>query len=137
MDPAHIITLFFLLISSVKDLRTMRGLKDKYYIAAIILIALSFGITQGPGTMGASLVQALIGIIIGILLRILIQMGGADVWTLSLITASFPSTIALKTIGITLIPLVLWLKIYRITGKKKAPAIPALLAGFILCLSIL
>jgi len=137
MNPAQIITLILLLISSIKDLRTRKGLQDRTYITGIIFIALAYAATNTPGTGGAAIIQALIGIITGITLRLLIQMGGADVWTIALITASFPETIALKTIAITLIPLVIYLKIYRITGKKKAPAIPALTAGFLLCLSIL
>jgi hypothetical protein len=137
MEPAHIITLAILFISSIKDLRTRRGLKDKHYILAILLISGSFITTSGPGTVGASLFQAMIGLIAGILLRLFIKFGGADAWTISLITANFPETIIFRPLAYTLIPLVIYLKIYKLTGRNKAPAIPALTAGFILSIIII
>lgn len=137
MEPAHLITLFFLLISSIKDLRTRRGLKDKTYIIALILISGSFLIFSGPGTAGASIIQALLGLISGILMRIFFKLGGADVWTLALISASFPEKLIIQVIAYTFIPLVIWLKIYQLTGKEKAPAIPALTAGMILAITVL
>lgn len=137
MEPAYIITLIILLYSSVKDLRTRRGLKDKNYIIAILLISGSFIITSGIGTVGASIFQALIGLIIGVLFRLVISLGGADAWTISLIAANFPDILIFKTLAYTMIPLVIYLKIYSLTGKKKAPAIPGLMLGFLLTLSII
>lgn len=137
MDAAHIIALLFLSIASIKDLRTRKGLKDKTFIAAIILVSASFLITQGPGTAGASLIQALLAIFIGIFIRLFTKMGGADIWTLGLIAATFPHTIILEVLAYTLIPLILWLKLYQLTGRKTAPAIPALTAGLLFALSIL
>jgi Flp pilus assembly protein protease CpaA len=135
--PAHFIAFFFLFISSIKDLRHRKGLQDKTYIAAILIIAASFLVTSGPGAAGASIVQAGIGIIFGIGLRLLMQLGGADVWTIGLIAATFPNTIIFKVIGLTFIPLLIWMKLYQLLGRKTAPAIPGLTAGLLLTLSTL
>lgn len=137
MSPAHLIALTFLIISSVKDLRTMRGFKDKTYIISILLVAASFLFTQGIGTAGASLVQALMALILGILLRLLTRIGGADIWSLALISSTFPHEIILQVFAYSLIPMVIWVKLYSLTGREKAPAIPGLTAGLILAITAL
>ena len=137
MNPTIITSLLFLFIASVKDLRTRRAFTDKAWIGIILLIPAIFLILEGPGTAGASIIQALLGLISGILMRIFFKLGGADVWTLALISASFPEKLIIQVIAYTFIPLVIWLKIYQLTGKEKAPAIPALTAGMILAITIL
>ena len=137
MEPAHIIALIFLSASSVKDLRTMHGFTDKTYITSILLVATSFLITQGIGTAGASITQAIMALVLGILLRLLTRIGGADIWTLALISSTFPHQIIIQIFAYSLIPMVIWVKIYGLTGREKAPAIPGLTAGLILAITAL
>ena len=137
MTPANLITGLFLFLSSAKDLSRRKGLKDKTYIAAIILTAGSFLVTHGPGTAGASIMQALIGMLFGFFMRLFTKFGGADIWTLALIAASFPNTIILRILAYIFIPYVIWLKTYSLTGRDTAPAIPGLSLGFLLAVSAL
>ncbi|MFB6199810.1 MAG: hypothetical protein ABEJ83_02945 [Candidatus Nanohaloarchaea archaeon] len=137
MVPAHIITLLFLFTSSLKDLRTRRGFTDKIYILSIILVAGSFLLTEGSGTAGASIIMALIGLVVGFAMNLFTKFGGADIWTLALICANFPNQLPITVIAYTFIPYIAWLKIYSLTGRKTAPAIPGLTAGLILAIAIL
>jgi len=137
MNPAIIISLLFLFIASVKDLRTRRAFTDKAWIGIILLIPVIFLILEGPGTAGASLVQAIIGLLFGIFMRLFTKFGGADIYTLALITANFPNQLPIQVIAYTYIPYLAWLKIYSLRGKKTAPAIPGLTAGLILATILL
>lgn len=137
MTPAHIISLLFLFTSSVKDLRTRRGFTDKVYILSIILVAGSFLLTEGPGTAGASIVMALIGLLVGFGMNIFTKFGGADIWTLALICSNFPRQLPITVIAYTFIPYLAWLKLYSLAGRQTAPAIPGLTAGLMLTVFLL
>jgi len=119
--------------SSIKDLRTRKGLKDSIYIIGILSIA-GGHLLQSPTLAGASILQAILGIAAGILFRLSTNFGGADIWTLGIIAATFPEIIILQLLAICFIPLVLWLKVFQLAGRKSAPAIPALFMGFLILL---
>lgn len=132
----EIVVLLVLLYASLEDLRK-EAVHDKVFLyPSIIVLGLGF-ITEGFTYGMTMLTQGFLAMIAGFVLSFVGKFGGADIWVLILVAMIFPGVLLFEVLAYLLVPMILWVKLYTTFSRKKAgPAIPGLLIGYFILLSV-
>lgn len=132
----EIIVTLVLVYASLEDMRK-QSVHDKVFLyPAIAVLGLGF-ITEGFTHGMTMLTQGFLAMIVGFVLNFVGKFGGADIWVLILVAFIFPDLLLFKLLAYLLVPMLVWVKFYTtISRKKMAPAIPGLLIGYFILLSV-
>jgi len=132
----EIIVGMVLLYASMEDVRK-QAVHDKVFLyPSIIVLGLGF-ITEGFTYGMTMLTQGFLALIAGFILGFIGKFGGADIWTLIIVSFIFPDVLLFKVLAYLLIPMLVWVKFYTFVSRKDAgPAIPGLLIGYLILLSV-
>ncbi|MEF8880702.1 MAG: hypothetical protein V5A72_02645, partial [Candidatus Nanohaloarchaea archaeon] len=103
---------------------------------SIIVLGLGF-ITEGFTYAMTMLTQGFLAMIAGFLLGFIGKFGGADIWSLIIVSLIFPEVLLFTVLAYLLVPMLVWVKLYTTFSRKNAgPAIPGLLIGYLFLLSV-
>lgn len=111
---------------------------DKIFFGGLLLAVVFGGLGNGAGFAGSMLVQGFLAGMVGLLIRFVSTFGGADIEALILASAVYPDILLFKILASLLLPMLLWLKVYGFFSRSRtAPALPGILAGYLIMLSYL
>jgi len=132
----EIIVGLVLLYASLEDIRKGK-VHDKVFLYPSIIV-LAVGVFTEGFTYGMTmLTQGFLSMIVGFVLNFVGKFGGADIWVLILVGMIFPDVLLFEVLAYLLVPMIVWVKFYTFVSRKDAgPAIPGLLIGYLILLSV-
>jgi Flp pilus assembly protein protease CpaA len=132
----EIIVGIVLLYASLEDLRK-QAVHDKVFLYPSIIVLAVGVFTEGLTYGMTMLIQGFLALIAGFILGFIGKFGGADIWTLIIVSLIFPDILLFKVLAYLLVPMLVWVKFYTFVSRKDAaPAIPGLLIGYLILLSV-
>ena len=132
----EIIVGLVLLYASLEDIRKGK-VHDKVFLYPSIIVLVVGVFTEGFTYGMTMLTQGFLSMIVGFGLSFVGKFGGADIWVLILVSMIYPDVLLFKVLAYLLVPMIIWVKFFTtITRKKSGPAIPGLLIGYLILLSV-
>lgn len=122
--------------ASIQDLQSYT-VHDKVFLAGLFG-ALAGGIySQSLIFVGSMLVQGLLGVVFMFILQVFYSFGTADIWAVGISVMVFPEILLFSLFIPLFICTLVWTKVYGLVLRRdSAPALPGILTGFLVLLSI-